>query len=250
MAVLLRAALDVVRDADAPHGLRAVAAKTLLAAFEHEVETPPGASLAVWCWLSTVGGDCVRFSQVSLPGPEVVLEAVAALKNPGVGEDLMSLAATAIEKSKDLGAITDEDVLAIVDGEPGIERVRRLVWILQAIHEVRGLPNVMLQALRDRWARSARAHLRQAAVQVAGLLPGLDKNFAVRMLDDTAPGVRSEIVDLLEQAEGEDRDRALGLLRQRLAVEEHVRVRSDLHSAIGTLLRNKSLPPHHAGPVL
>ncbi len=81
MAPLLRAALDVVRDAEAPHGLRAVAAKTLLAAFDHEVETPAGAPLAVWLWLSTVGGDCVRFSQVCLPGPEVVCESVAVLKS-------------------------------------------------------------------------------------------------------------------------------------------------------------------------
>jgi hypothetical protein len=240
MALLLRAALDVVRDPDAPHGLRAVAAKTLLAAFEHVVETPPGASLAVWCWLSTVGVDCVRFSQVNLPGPDVVLEAVAVLKRLDAGEDLTNLAATVIEKSKDLAVVTDEDVLAVVDGEPGPERVRRLVWVVDAIHQGRGLPNTLLQALRDRWACSARAHLRQAAIQIGRLLLGLDERFVVQMLDDTAPGVRSEAVDLLEQADGEERDRALGLLQKRLATEEHVRVRSDLHSAIGSLLRQKS----------
>lgn len=240
MAQLLRAALDVVRDDNAPHGLRAVAAKTLLAAFEHEVETPAGAPLAVWRWLATVGGDCVRFSQVSLPGPDVVVEALAVLKKPDAGEDLFALAATVVEKSTDLAAITDDDVLAIVDGEPGRERVRRLIWIVQAIHQDRGIPKPVLDALRDRWARSARAHLRQAAVQVAGLLPGLDDDFITRMLDDTAPGVRSEAVELLEQAEGDDRDRALVLLHSRLAAEENLRVRSDLHSAIGTLLRSSA----------
>jgi hypothetical protein len=241
MAQLLRAALDAVRDADAPHGLRAAAVTTLLAAFEHDLDVPSGSVLAVWKWLSTVGGDSVRFSRLTcLPGAEVVLEAVLALKNPDAGEVVQDLAGTVIEKSKHLSVISDADVLALVDGEPGLDRARRLVWVVDAVHRGRGLPSSLIQALRDRWSRSQQAHLRESSLEIAGLLSGLDEPFVRRMLSDDAPGVRCAVVTLLEQAEGDDRDRALCLLQKQLATEDHARVRSELHSAIGALLRTKS----------
>jgi len=173
MTDFLRQALRLLQDQQAPHGLRAVAAGTLLTAFEREVETPAGAAIAVWNWLATVGGDTINFSKVNfIPGYEVVCQAVAVLKAPDTGADLQHLAITVIENSSDLSVVGVADVLAIVDGEPQRDRARRVVWFVEALHERNGLPSALLRALRDRWAASVHLHLRERSVEIAALLDG------------------------------------------------------------------------------
>jgi len=237
MTNFLRQALGVLRDEQAAHGLRAVAAGTLLTAFEREVETPTGSAIAVWNWLATVGGDTIKFSKVNfIPGGEVVCRALEALKDPDAGADLQDLAITIVENSPDLSMVSDADMLAIADGEPPPDRARRVVWFVEALHEGKGLPSTLLRALRDRWAASVHLHLRERSVEIAALLPGLDKAYVEPLLVDPLPKVRRAVAALLGAAEGEDSHAAELLLQARLRDEEDPRVRAQLHVALGSLV--------------
>ncbi|MFO7181512.1 MAG: hypothetical protein DIU78_022610 [Pseudomonadota bacterium] len=248
MNKFLKVALDTIQDQHAPRGIQSLAALALLGAMENELEVPSGAPLAVWEWLCGAGRDTIRLAVIGrIPGEEVLRRALDVLRDPQAGDDLQELAETVVAHATDLSIVTDDTIRALLDGEPGPARAGRLTSILESLHTNRGIPSALLRELRDRWARSPHVHLRVEAVTVAGLLPGLDIAFATKMLDDPSPKVRSAAIDLLEQADSVGRAEALRLLRDRLQLEEHTRVRSDIYFAVGSLTRARRSPATVAG---
>ncbi len=236
MTKLTREALHTLQDDAAPFGVQSVAVSTLLAAFEHELQVPNEAPLAVWRWLARTGGNAIALLRVNvIPGDEVVREAVMTLKSANVGDEVEDLAITILERASNLSSITDADVTAIMDGEPGPGRSRRLIWFLEAVHEHSGVSSAVLVALRDRWASSEKHYLREASIGVATLLSGLDEAYLARLLADSSPRVRSAVAGLLGATDGQDGHVAERLLKARMVVEEHRQVRSDLHLALGSL---------------
>jgi hypothetical protein len=115
----------------------------------------------------------------------------------------------------------------------------KIISVLEAVHGCRGLPKLLLEGIRDRWAHSEPVHLRAEAAEVARLLSGLDEAFVLHLLNDEAATVRTATVELLGRVEVQDAGRALALVQDRLVIEEQAQVRNDLHWAVGMLLRKR-----------
>jgi hypothetical protein len=239
---LLRLATHTLKNEQSTHGMKSIAVQTLLAAFDSGLETPPEAPVLVWRWL-VVAGDIVRVSRIGkIPGQEVLRHALAVLVDADHGDDIEELAVAVIEKSDHVHAITDHDITLLIDRDPGPERARRLQWAIEAVHRQRGISGPLLEGLRDRWAASAQVHLRAHAAEIITLIGTFDRRCVGELLNDAAAKVRLAAVDCLVGVTSADAPAALELAEKRLNVEGHLAVRSELHSAIGSLLRHQPPP--------
>lgn len=238
MSSLIRLAVDVLEDSEVPLGLRTVACMTLLYAVEAGIEAPPGAPLAVWRFLLGSDASAVLLHRHSLQHPDVARDAVRVLLDRETGEGERDLA-LAVLRSSNVDAVTEEQIASIIDRVLDEGRARQVGFLIDRVHEQRGLSTDFLLALRDRLAASDAASVRSIAVDVAGLPAKLDQQFVARMFSDPSPIVRAATADLLERSEAPERAQALALIRERLAVEQHRSVISACLFALGSLVRTE-----------
>jgi hypothetical protein len=174
------------------------------------------------------------------------------LLDPETGEGERDLA-LAVLRDSNLDLVTEDHLASIVDGVLSEGRARQVGFLIDRVHEQRGLSAAFLVALRDRLSASDAASVRTVAVEVSGLLAKLEEDFVSRMFRDPSPIVRSATADLLERTEAQDRAQALALIRERLAVEQHRSVISACLYALGSLVRaagrraRQAEPPESAG---
>jgi hypothetical protein len=235
MSSLTRLAFEVLEDPLRPSGLRSVACQTLLHALDDGISVPNGAHFAVWQFLLLSDGGAAHLHRHSLQHPEVAADAIRVLLDPETGEGEQDLALAAL-RDANLSILTEAHVVTIADRALSEGRARQIGFLLDRVHEQRGLSPSLIVALRDRLAGSDAASVRTVAVDACGLLPALDEIFVARMLRDPSPAVRSATADLLERSEGQDRPRALVLLRTQLATEQHRTVISACFHALGSLI--------------
>lgn len=238
MSCLIRLALEVLEDPAVPLGLRTVACTTLLHAFEGGIDAPTGAQVAVWRFLLGSDASAVLLHRHALQHPDVAKDAVRVLLDRETGEGERDLA-LAVLRNSNVDAVTEEHIASIIDRVLDEGRARQVGFLIERIHEQRGLSAPFLEVLRDRFAASEAASVRNVAVEVAGLLPSLDEQFVARMFEDPSPVVRSATAQLLERTEPPDRSRALALIRERLVVEQHRSVISACLYALGSLVRSE-----------
>ena len=236
MSSLTRIALETLADPDAPAGLRSVACSTLLFAFETGIETPPGSHLAAWRFLAASDASAAVLHKHEIVHPEVARAAIDLLLNRNAGEQERDLA-LAVLRGGNVAEITQDDIVTIVDRVLDEGKARQVGWLVERVHDERGLSPEFIVAIRDRLAGSASPSVRAAAVEIGGLLPRLDDQFVAKVLNDPAPPVRSAGADILEKVERLDIDRALALAREHLSRETHRSVLSALHYCIGSLVQ-------------
>lgn len=237
MATLLRLALDTLEDLDAPLGLRTVACSTLLHAFEGGVSVPAGSHMVVWRFLLGSDASAVVLHRHGLEHPEVARDAVRVLLDQDAGEGDRDLA-LAVLRNGNVEHVTAEDLVTIVDRGLDEGRARQVGYLIDRVHEQRGLATEFLVAIRDRLAGAKAAVVRAAAVEVGGLLARLDAAFVRRMFGDESPVVRASVADLLEQADVAEQVKALELVQEHLAVEQHRSVIAACHHAFASLVRS------------
>lgn len=238
MSSLIRLAVDTLEDREVPQGLRMVACTTLLYALEAGIEAPPGAALAVWRFLLGSDASAVLLHRHSLQHPDVAKDAVRVLLDRETGEGERDLA-LAVLRISNVDSVTEEHIASIIDRVLDDGRARQVGFLIERVHEQRGLSTDFLLALRDRLAASDAASVRSIAVDVAGLPPKVDHHFVARMFSDPSPIVRAATADLLERSEAPGRAQALALIRERLAVEQHRSVISACLFALGSLVRTE-----------
>jgi hypothetical protein len=233
---LLRVALETLEAPASAPGLRAVACSTLLAALDNAVEVPAGSHMA--CWRYLLGSDlsASAMHRHEIPHREVARDAVRVLLDTESGEAAQDLA-MAVLRGFNVSVVMDEDIASVADRVLTEGRSRRVTWMIEQVHEHRGLDPAFLVALRDRLASSDDANVRAASIDVGALLPRLDAVFAGKMLSDHSPLVRAGVAEHLESVEFLDRDQALGLIRRCLGEETHRSVLSPLYASLGTLIR-------------
>lgn len=236
MSSLTRLAVELLADPCAPLGLRAVACSTLLNAFEAGIDAPAGAHVAVWRFLLGSDASAVLLHRHALQHPDVARDAIRVLLDRETGEGERDLA-LAVLRNSNVDAITEENIASIVDRVLDEGRARQVGFLVERVHEQRGLSAAFLTTLRDRLATSDASSVRSLAVEVSGLLPKLDEAFLIRMFGDSSPVVRSATADLLERTEQQDRSQALTLIRNHLAIEQHRSVISACLHALGSLVR-------------
>lgn len=236
MLPLVQVAFDLLNDPTAVVSTKNVACATILAALEHGLEVPAGAHMAVWRHVLASDGSAVVLHRHELLHEDVARDAVRVLLDADGGEDSRDLA-IAVLKSENVSVITDEALVSIAERMMEEGKVRRLGWLIERLHEERGLSPEFLVALRERLAGSDNSAVRVGAVDVASLAARIDEEFAIRMINDPAPPVRTAIADLLEKADVLDKPMALVLVRERLDVEKHRTVLSSLHYAMASLVR-------------
>jgi len=236
MSALLRLALDALQDAATAPGLRSVACSTLLSALDNAVDVPSGSHMACWTYLLGSDGSAASLHRHEIPHPEVAADAVRVLLDPEAGETAQDLA-MAVLRGCNVSVVTDQDIVTLADRVLTEGRSRRVNYLIEQVHESRGLEPAFLVALRDRLAGSADASVRATAVEVGGMLPRLDVVFARKVFSDGSASVRAAIADQLERVEPLDRARALRLIRDRLDQETHRSVLSACYAALATLIR-------------
>jgi hypothetical protein len=236
MSHLTRLAVEVMADPTLPQGLRAVACATLLQAFEAGIETPSGAQLAVWRFLLASDASAVLLHRHSLQHPDVAKDAVRVLLDRETGESERDLALAAL-RSSNVEVVSEDDLASIVDRVLDEGRARQVGFLIDRVHEQRGLSAQFITTLRDRLAAADAAPVRSIALDVGGLLSNFDPPFVLRMFNDPSPVVRSATADLLERTEPQDRPQALTLVREHLVIEQHRSVVSACLHALGSLIR-------------
>lgn len=219
-----------------PLGVRSVACLTLLHALDGGVAVPNGSQVAAWRFLLGSEASAVVLHRHALQHPEVAADAVRVLLDRETGEGERDLA-LAVLRDSNLDLVTEEQLASVVDHVLSEGRARQVGFLIDRVHEQRGLSATFIVALRDRLATSNAAPVRSVAVEVTGLLPKLDEPFVARMFRDPSPVVRAATADLLERSETQDRTQALALIREHLAVEQHRSVISACLYTLGSLVR-------------
>jgi len=235
---LLRVGLETLQDPATAPGLRAVACSTLLVALDNAVEVPTGSHMACWRYLLGSDGSAVSMHRHELSHPEVARDAVRVLLDPEAGETAEDLA-MAVLRGPNVAVVTDDDIVTLADRILTEGRSRRVNWLIEQVHEHRGLSPEFLMTLRDQLAASDDPTVRGAAVDVGALLPRLDVEFAMKTFGDGSPMVRAVVADSLEKVEQVDRDRALRLIRDHLDHETHRSVLSACYASLSTLIRQR-----------
>lgn len=243
MSALTRVALETLVDPAAAPGLKTVACTTLLVAFRERVGVVAGSHLAVWKYLLSLENAAVILHQFEVSHAEVAADAVRVLLDGDSGEAAKDLA-LAVLRGANLAAVGDQELVTLVDQVLVEERVRQISWLIERVHEERGLSPQLLVAIRDRLAGSVLSAIRVAAVEVGALLPRLDEPFALRMLSDSAPAVRTEVADQLARAGELDRAAAVTILREQLTVESHAGPLKAIHFALAALIRQPRARDH------
>lgn len=239
MSSLLRTALNVLEDQTAGPGLRNAACATLLAALDNAVQVPPGTHWACWQYLLRGDGNAASMHRHELAHPDVARDAVRVLRDPEVGESAQDLA-MAVLRGSNVAAVTDDDIVSLADQVLTEGRSRRVNWLIEQIHEYRGLNPEFIVQVRDRLAVSDDPATRAASADVGALLPRLDVVFARKLLGDANPLVRAGVVDSLEKAEPRDRREALLVIRDHFGRESHRSVLSACYHVLGSLVRRSS----------
>jgi hypothetical protein len=240
MLSLVPVALEVLEDPDAPPALRSVACKTLLAALTAGIEVPPAAPMVIWRWLLVSDQGASALHPHELPSADVARDALRILTtDPDAGEEARDLA-MAILRGANLAVVTASDLLLLADGVVNEGRTRRFTYLVESLHELKGLAPDFLRMLRDRLALSSLPSVRAAGVEVGALLDRLDDYFTERMLMDDSPIVRRTVLEVLERVEVLDRENAAVIVRKHLgSAERHRTVIAAGLSALGALVKRK-----------
>jgi len=236
MSRLTRLAFETLEDPASPFGLRSTACSTLMHAIDLRVQVPHGSPMACWRFLVESESSGNSLNQHQLQDPEVARDAVRILLDPEAGTDVQDLA-LAVLQDQNLHALTEPDLATILDRIMTADRARQVGWLVYRLHQELGLSNESLIRIRDRFASSDVAAVRAQAPGISALLPRLDQEFALRILQDPKPPVRSAGLDMLQEVESIDAPQALLLARDHLATEQHRNVISSCHFAIGSLMR-------------
>jgi hypothetical protein len=244
MSALTRLALEVLQSVSTQPGLRAVACATLLAAMDQMVDVPNETHMAVWTYLLGSDASAATMHHHLLSHPDVAREALRVLSHVDAGEGAQDLA-MAVMRGPNVAEVREQDLVSLADRVLDEGRVRRVSWLLEQVHEQRGLTPAFIAMLRDRLASSTDAGVRVGGVTVGALLPRLDEHFAARMFLDSSPLVRTAVADLLDGASQLDREKALVLIRDQLRTETHRSTLSALYFALGTLVRTGARPTQH-----
>ncbi|HEY0467627.1 MAG TPA: hypothetical protein VGC79_25680, partial [Polyangiaceae bacterium] len=218
--------------------LRTVACSTLLTALDNAIDVPAGSHMACWRYLLISDGSAGAMHRHDLSHPDVARDAIRVLLDPEAGEGAQDLAMATL-RGPNVSVVTDADIVTLADRVLTEGRARRVNWLIEQIHEQRGLSPVFLVALRDRLAAADEPTVRAASIDVGALLPRLDVVFAARMLGDISPLVRASVADALEKTEPLDRESALRLIRDHLEHETHRTVLSAVYFSLGNLIRRR-----------
>jgi len=236
MSQLTRLALETLQDPSSPHGLRSTACSTLMHAIDLGVLVPVKSPLACWQFLLESEASAHSLNQHRLQDPEVARDAVRLLLDQNSSTGVQDLALSVLQ-DQNLHAITEQDLATILERVMTESRARMVGWLIDRIHEERGLSNESLIRIRNRFASSNVAAVRAQGPAVSALLPRLDQEFAIRILQDPAPAVRSAVLEMLHTVEPLDAPQALLLVQAHLATEQHRNVISSCHLAAGHLMR-------------
>ena len=124
-------------------------------------------------------------------------------------------------RGPNLSAVTDSALLILGDQLAAKNRLRQFTYIVESVHEERGLATGFIVVLRDRLAGSPFGSARAVASDVNALLSRLQEDFVQKQLGDPSPIVRSAALRSLEGVNKLDRLRAVAIVREHLASEQH-----------------------------
>jgi len=239
MAPLIVAAFAALEDGTAAAAVRSIACSCILAALTSGLEVPPGAPMAAWRWLihSESGASALHLQE--LPSAEVAIEAIRILKGEiDAGENARDLA-MAVMRGENLAVVRDADIVLMAERAMGEGRLRRFVYVIEGVHELRGLSSDFIRLLRDRLSSSPSPAARAAGVEIGALLPRVDLPFLEHMLVDPSPVVRRCALEMLERVEMLERTVAATVVRRHLSNEQHRSVIASGLTTLGSLVRRE-----------
>jgi hypothetical protein len=235
---LLSHALEVLNDNNNAVGIREVACAALVAGLEEGLAVPSGTPIAIWKWLRETTPKRWNAGQFRLGevfDEAVFVAALEAVRDPSSGTELRGVAIDVLAGSAYASLVTDETLTDLVD-RPHVEP-ERLSRLVQNVHRARRIPIELLRMIRDRWASSTVVATREAAIEVASLVPKPEEAFWLKMSMDPSDDVRISVISSVVKHCRHEFARKLveGLLQHEGVVD----VRAELHRAMMTLLHRE-----------
>jgi hypothetical protein len=235
---LLVVACRTLEDRSASPAMKAAATEALVAALSGGLALPSEAARLIWrFWLAGPSNRSWRHATGigDTPDETIRAEAIAILEREDAGEDLRDLATDVLVRRGHAAHLEDRLILSLIERVRSGERAQEAVRLIEAVHASRGLAPELLRMVRDRWASSAVAAVRETAIAVAGQIAEPDVSFIERMLADPDVEVRSTMAHGLA-TDLPGRDLALGIVEARLRVEVHPQARAALLRAQAALV--------------
>lgn len=228
MSNLLLAAARALQDDALTPSFHTVASGTLLSAIHEGLILPSGSAWLLWQYAKiNPGRDAYAMEHLgSIDDADVRQDALATLLAP-TGEDDRDLAVHVLSGRGHALHVTDDLLGALVDRVRNGTDARAAHRLVEAVHRARDVSSDLLRAIRDRFATSRLAEVREVSVAIAAEIAEPDLTFVERLLNDRNVDVRFEMAHRLGlYLPG--RELALGLIEARLAVETHPEPRSAL----------------------
>ncbi|MBX3210753.1 MAG: hypothetical protein KF850_01835 [Labilithrix sp.] len=235
---LLLVAVRTLEHSEVSVAMKTVATEALLSAAQNGLPLPPRAPWLIWTlWTTNTSACSWRHVSVlgDIPDARVRAGAMAILEAKEVGEELRDLAVRVLVGVGHAAQVEDRLIMTMVERGHSVERAQEAVRLIEAVHAARGIAVEILRMVRDRWAATPTAAVREAAIAVTGQVTEPDIGFIERMLADPDADVRAAMAFELER-DLPGRELALGVVEARLRVEVHPRVRAALLRAQAALL--------------
>jgi hypothetical protein len=234
---LLSAATHVLESPTSPTALRTVATGALLTAIAEHIPVPRQTAWLVWTWARTAPAhrDWHLAERLgSLADETVRVDALDLLARDDGGEDLRDLAVEVLSGDAHAGHVGDDALMSLAERAHNGSSATAARHLISAVHRARGLQPTLLRMVRDHWAVSPVADVRENAVLLATEMAEPDMQFVERMIADPSADVRLTLAHRLG-LDFPGRELAVGLIEARLRVESHPDARAALLHAEASL---------------
>jgi len=245
---LLHLASVVLGTSTNDPALRAVAAEALLVGLVEGLTLPVGAIRSIWgFWISHPSRRGWRHSTYvgAIDDPVVREQAIEILTREDSGDDLRDLATDILTGEGHRQHLTDPFLLRLFERANSANRAREVQRLIEGAHDGRVVSTEILRGVRDRFASSSTAGIRDASISIGGLISEPDIEFVTHMLADPDAEVRCSMAQALDVGHP-GHELCLPTVEARIRVETHYRVRLSLLRCQASLLEAiQEVEDHH-----
>ena len=237
-ADLFRVARAVLEAPSSTPPTRTAAVDALLFGLTEGVPLPEGTAWLIWrFWTAAPSNRSWRYAGKlgEVADVRVRADAIEILEREHAGAELRELAIDVLVGKAHARHVEDRLLLGLVERARSAREAEEAFRLLEAVHAARGVDAATLRDVRDRWARSPTAGIREAAISIAGQLVEENLSFVEKMLSDPDSDVRVAMAYRLD-VDFPGHEATAHLIEARLNNEQHPRARCALLRALASVI--------------
>jgi len=242
---LFRVARGVLEAPGSSLPSKAAAVDTLLLGITEGVLLTDGTAWLIWSFWTTAPSNrswpyAAKLGEIA--DVRVHDDALRIVERGDAGSDLRELAIDVLVGKAHARHVADGLILGLVERARSGREAEEAVRLIEAVHAARGLDAGLLRGVRDRWARSPVAGIREASISVAGQLVEDNLTFVETMLSDPDSDVRVAMGYRLD-VDFPGHENTAHLIEARLQIEAHPRARCALLRALASVIEAAETKP-------